>query len=151
MRQLSTAYKPFAIGFDKLFDMFDAMGETSPRSPSYPPYNLIKVDETNFKIQIAVAGYTEKDLNVELDGTTLIVSGEQVEPMISYIHKGISTRKFTLKFTLAETIKLKPAVLDSGILTIELTNVVQKDRVKKIDIFKSTAKPEDYGYLGEGL
>lgn len=112
----------------------------------YPPYNIIKIGENNFLIELAVAGFTSDDISVSLDNTTLKVVGEQSEPgtdkpNVSYhrgewiengqfLHKGIACRRFTQTFSLAENIEISKIDMKDGILSIHLTKVLLDEETK---------------------
>jgi molecular chaperone IbpA len=128
---------PFFIGFDR---MLDRMTATTPgQTNNYPPYNIIKVDEDNYAIELAVAGFIEDEINIEVKEGVLYVLGEKdKEESSEYLHKGISARSFHRSFTLSDTIVVKGADLQQGILTIELENIIPEEKKpRKIDIGKS--------------
>jgi len=117
------------IGFDRLSDMIDtAFKLEESRAPSYPPYNIEKLDENEYQITMAVAGFQQKDLTVTAQENTLTVSGqigertEQSE--VNYLYKGIATRSFERKFQLADHVKVTDAQLADGLLTLKLVREV---------------------------
>ncbi len=106
------------IGFDDLF--------TPSHVPNYPPHNIIKIDDDRFEIQIAVAGFSRDQIEIEVEGNQLVVRGHQPkstdEPI--YIHRGLATRDFKTSFKLAAHVEIQGAKIDSGILTIQLERIV---------------------------
>ena len=117
---------PFFIGFDR---MLDKMRTTTPGQGNYPPYNIVKTEENFYELQLAVAGFTEDDLDVELKDGVLTVEGKKDgDDEKNYIHKGISARAFRRTFTLSDTIIVNGADLTDGILTVELENVIPEEK-----------------------
>ena len=98
--------RPFSVGFDSIFDEFDRMLESTERySTNYPPYNIKRVDDTDYRIEVALAGYDKDDIEVELKDSALTVRNKTKEQAIDekgngVIHKGISTRQFERAFTI---------------------------------------------------
>ena len=119
------------VGFDHLFN---ELNRVSLREDTYPPHNVVFIDDDNFLVEIAVAGFSKENLDIQLKDSILTVSGEMEDERI-YNHKGISTRKFTRTFTLSEYVQVKGADLKNGVLSIPLTKVVpESERPKKIEI-----------------
>jgi molecular chaperone IbpA len=125
-----------AIGFDNLFEQLNRFtnvkGETN-----YPPHNVVQLDDTHFVIEVAVAGFAEDEINIELKDNVLIVQGKQQDPAVevNYVHKGISNRDFVRHFPLAEHIEVRGATVRNGILAIALEQVVpEEQKAKKIEI-----------------
>jgi molecular chaperone IbpA len=110
-----------SIGVDRLFDrLINQMDAGS--SNNYPPYNIIKKDENNFEVEVAVAGFSQGEISVDVRDSNLIISGEkkefEVEP--EYLHHGISARRFVRSFSLSEYVEVVTALVKDGILTIQL-------------------------------
>tara|TARA_Y100000748_G_C15218842_1_gene380426 strand:- start:114 stop:551 length:438 start_codon:yes stop_codon:yes gene_type:complete len=130
--------RPFSVGFDSIFDEFDRMLESSDRySSNYPPYNINKLSENDYKIEVALAGYSKDDIELELKENTLTVRNKNKEKVINgenngLIHKGISTRQFERSFTLSEDIKVKNADLRNGLLNIELERIIPEDKKSRL-------------------
>jgi len=125
-----------AIGFDSLFEQLNRNFANS-KSDNYPPHNVVKLDDTHYVIEVAVAGFAEDEIDVELKENVLTVQGEQIkkEVEVEYLHKGISARNFTRTFPLAEHIEVRGATVKNGILAIALEQVVpEEDKPKKIAI-----------------
>ena len=124
------------VGFDRLFRDMEKTFQNS-KSSGYPPYNIIKINEDEFLIEIAVAGFDYDDFDIELHNRVLTVRaniGEQVDEA-NYIHKGIAARSFVRQFTLADTVEVDSVNLKQGMLTIRLVNRVPDElQPKKIEI-----------------
>ncbi len=124
---LSPLYRS-TVGFDRFGSMLDQLlsGETSV--PSYPPYNIERLDEDNYRISIAVAGFRDEDLNVEVKDQTLTVTArkretpEDKQPV--YLYRGIAERGFERRFQLADHVKVTGARLEYGLLHIDLMREV---------------------------
>ncbi len=112
------------IGFDGLARMLDRMQEDT--APSYPPYNIEKLGEDDYRITMAVAGFGPDELDITTQDTTLIVSGraKESESEATYLHRGIARRAFERRFALAEHIKVTGARMENGLLHIELVREV---------------------------
>ena len=126
----------FGIGFDGMLDELMRMNEHQNQT-NYPPYNVCKVSDNDFYIELAVAGFGEGDVKIELSDRTLTISGDNTgEPaLIEYLHKGIGSRSFVREFTLAEHVEVAGASMKNGILSISLKRVVpEKNAPKIIDI-----------------
>ena len=109
---------PFFLGFNDQFVRWETNKKTTS---SFPPYNVKKVDENNYIVELAVAGYDREDIDVIVDKDTLIIKSERENDEKSeYIHKGIAGRNFTQTFTLGEYMIVKSASLDNGLLTVKI-------------------------------
>lgn len=119
-------FAPFyrnTIGFDRLFQMLD--GATDAGSAAYPPYNIERTGEDAYRISMAVAGFGEADLNIELKEGLLTVTGKrQDEEKRSYLHQGIAARAFERRFQLADHVEVSGAGLEHGLLHIDLKRVI---------------------------
>ena len=130
--------RPFSVGFDSIFDEFDRMLDSADRySSNYPPYNIHKINEYNFKIEVALAGYSKDDIEIELKENNLAVRNKRKEKVINddsngVIHKGISTRQFERFFTISEDIKVKNAELKNGLLNIELERIIPDEKKSRL-------------------
>ena len=129
---------PFFVGADRLWRHVDDLQKLAAtnQSSNYPPYNIIKDDEDHYTIEMAVAGFTEEDLDVIFEDTKLIVTGKTKEKDDSnLLHRGIANRSFTRQFTLADTIEIEFVHLEHGMLEIALKNVIpDSKKPKKIEI-----------------
>ena len=130
--------RPFSVGFDSIFDEFDRVLESTERHNSnYPPYNIHKINENEYKIEVALAGYSKDDIELELKDSTLTVRNKQKEKIVNentngMIHKGISTRQFERAFTISEDIKVKNAELKNGILNIDLERIIPDEKKARL-------------------
>ena len=124
------------IGFDNLFDQLNRQFASS-KADNYPPHNVVKLDDTHYVIEVAVAGFAENEVDIELKENVLTVKGERAkkDEEVEYLHKGISARNFTRTFPLAEHIQVCGATVQNGILAIALEQVVpEEQKAKKIAI-----------------
>ena len=130
--------RPFSVGFDSIFDEFDRMLESTERySSNYPPYNIKRVNENNYNIEVALAGYSKDDIEVELKDSTLTVRNKTKDKIVNeegngVIHKGISTRQFERAFTISEDIKLKEAEQKNGLLIIDLERIIPDEKKPRL-------------------
>ena len=127
-------FRAWMVGFDRQMDMLENM---SGKATNYPPYNIIKVTEDNFKIEVALAGFTLKDITVEVQPpSTLVIEGNRgEEPDREFLHRGIGGRAFKQSFALAEYVVVDGASFKDGILTVSLSRELPvEQRVKKITV-----------------
>ena len=130
--------RPFSVGFDSIFEEFDRMLESTERyNSNYPPYNIHKLNDNDYKIEVALAGYSKDDIELELKDNTLTVRNKTKEKVINedangVIHKGISTRKFERSFTISEDIKVKNAELKNGLLKIDLERIIPDEKKPRL-------------------
>ena len=130
--------RPFSVGFDSIFDEFDRVLESTERHNSnYPPYNIHKINENEFKIEVALAGYSKDYIELELKDRTLTVRNKKTEKIVNentngMIHKGISTRQFERAFTISEDIKVKNAELKNGLLNIDLERIIPDEKKARL-------------------
>ena len=123
------------IGFDQVLQRLKEASEYAPKIPSYPPYNIKKVDDEHFVIEIALAGFGKQNLDIELKDDTLTISGNVDNEDKDYIFQGIANRAFTRKFTLADTVVVKNAEMANGLLKIFLERFIPEEKkAKRIDI-----------------
>ena len=130
--------RPYSVGFDSIFNEFDRMLESVDRghiNANYPPYNIKKIDENKYVIEVALAGFSKDDIDVEIKDNILTVRNKIKEKVINnkstsngVIHKGISTRQFERTFTIAEDIKVKEAELKNGLLSIDLERIIPEEK-----------------------
>ena len=126
-----------AIGFDQLFEQLNRTFANSKSDGNYPPHNVVKLDDTHYVIELAVAGFAQSEIDVELKDNILTVRGDKAktDEGVEYLHKGISARNFVRTFPLAEHIEVRGATVKNGILAIALEQVVpEEDKPKKIAI-----------------
>lgn len=130
-------FDPFTIGFNDVFEELEKTSKQLQKAVSYPPYNIKRIDDTKYVIELAVAGFAKTDVEVTLDGNKLVVKGnaKDEDAPESYVFKGIANRGFTREFTLADKVEIENAELVNGMLKIGLANMVKvQDAVKKIAI-----------------
>ena len=127
------------IGADKMFQMLNRVQEETLKGiPGYPPYNIVKVDDNKYVIEMAVAGFGKQNIDIEIANNTLTVKGgltlDQLDPStpMQYLYKGIADRSFTRKFTLADTVEVKNAELINGMLKLWLENIIPEEKKPKI-------------------
>merc|ERR1712196_714114 len=132
--------RPFSIGFDDMFDQFENMlgnGSLTMQS-NYPPYNIRKTGKDKYSIEVALAGFSKKDVEVEFEDNLLTVRTKQVNKSDNQnengeiIHKGISQRQFARSFTIADDVKVNGAELKDGLLTIACERIVPDYKKKKL-------------------
>jgi len=125
---------PYAVGFDRVFDNLWKYAEHQSQSTGFPPYNIRKESETEFFIDLAVAGLSKEDLEVEHKQGEITVRStyENISDSAELIHRGISFKKFNRKFTLADDIEVKSAELKNGMLTIELERIIPEEKKPKL-------------------
>ena len=124
-----------SIGFDHLEDIFDSMVRLNSYSENYPPYNIKSNGKNQYSIELAVAGFDEKDLSIDLDNGQLTVVGNKENTNGNFMHQGIATRSFKRTFQLAEYVEVIGAGLINGLLTIALEKKLPEElRPKKIEI-----------------
>ena len=135
-------YDPFLVGFDRLWNQMSQMSEsTGFRSGGYPPYNIVKKDDYNYVIEMAVAGFGESDLNVVAKENILTVKGDLSDKSDDETYyRGIAGRSFDRSFTLADDLVVQDAKLENGMLRIMMERIVPEGK-----------KPRTIAINGEGL
>ena len=132
--------RPFSIGFDDMFDQFESMlgnGGMTMQS-NYPPYNIRKTGKDNYSIEVALAGFSKKDVEVEFEDNILTVRTKQLNKSEDQnengeiIHKGISQRQFARSFTIADDVKVNDAELKDGLLTIACERILPDHKKKRL-------------------
>lgn len=130
------------VGFDRLLDAFNDLEKsvTETKTASYPPYNILKLGEHDYAIEIAVAGFNKNEIDITVENNKLTVTGQVDQAKeAEYLHRGIATRDFTREFTLAETVVVRSADMQNGLLVINLQNVVpEAAKPKRIEIGSAT-------------
>ena len=123
-------YQTSYVGFDRLFDEFFRLQSSTKNVPNYPPYNLVK-DGDSYTIEMAMAGLTDKDVDVVLEDRTLSITyekSEEVEDDKGVIHKGLAQRSFKRSFNLADDIEVQKAQLKNGLLSIRMERIVPDEK-----------------------
>ena len=127
------------VGFDSLFEELNSLADR--KEPNYPAYNIAKDDDEHYRIEVALAGFTQNDINIQTEKGILTVDANKAEDSGNYIHQGIAKRAFSKMFRLAEYMKVKDAQFIDGILTVFLhKEVPDADRPKKIEINSKSKK-----------
>ena len=122
---------PFFIGFNREMERLSNVQLSG--NQSYPPYNLVKIDDDTYKLSVAVAGFTKEDIKVTVEDGTLVIKGEISEDTeAEVIHKGIATRKFTRKFALGEYMEVTSAEMKDGMLNIDIFRVLPEEKKPKV-------------------
>ena len=132
------------VGFDRLSRMLET-SMLADQGSAYPPYNIVKVNDDNYRVTMAIAGFSEKDIDITSKENQLIVSGREQEREapkdVTYLHRGIAERAFEHRFQLADHIRVTGAALENGLLTIELVREIPEAmKPRKIEISSSTSK-----------
>ena len=126
---------PYAIGFDRIFDQMAQYADHQITSSGFPPYNIRKVDDYFFSIDLAVAGLSEDDIEVEVAEGVITVRSTYDDTDTNgndFIHKGLSLKKFTRKFTVADDIIVNGASMINGMLSIDLERVVAEEKKPRL-------------------
>ena len=135
---------PFSIGFDDAFKRLTQFHDDMAKTvPGYPPYNIRKVEDNKYLIELAVAGFSRNDIEILLEDNVLKISGKSKsdDSGDSFLHKGIAERAFNRTFSLADTIEVKNADLINGMLKIWLENIIPDNKKSKnIDINDAPSK-----------
>ena len=133
---LSPLYKS-TVGFDRVASLLDSMTSLEGDAPTYPPYNIERLGENEYRITMAVAGFGDEDLHVEVKENALTVRGEKKadESERTYLHRGIASRAFERRFQLADYVEVRGADLEHGMLHLDLVREVpEKMKPRKIAI-----------------
>lgn len=137
MSRMSLFNSPLLLGFDQIERVLDSVAKTS--ADGYPPYNVEQVDANALRITLAVAGFGRKDLTVAVEGNQLVIRGRQPEEAARrvYLHRGIAARQFQRRFVLAEGIEVVGAVMEDGLLHVDLRRPEPVLRSRTIEIRRS--------------
>ena len=128
--------RPFSVGFENIFDHFNLHLDTQ-RTVNYPPYNINKIDDFNWQIEMALAGFTKKDINITTANNQLTIESikdedtNEVEENDGVLFKGISKRQFKKTFTLSDEVVINGAELKDGMLLIDLEKIVPEEKKPK--------------------
>ena len=131
---------PMTVGFDRLFSTMEELDKVfgATKAPSYPPYSIIKLDDYNYEIQIAVAGFSKEEISITVKGDELIVVGVKTTgdgPDTEYIHRGLAFRDFERYFRLEGYLEVADAEIKDGLLIIKIKrNVPEEKKPKQIEI-----------------
>ena len=132
--------RPVTIGFDNVFDHFERMFEDDfigLSVPNFPPYNIVKTGKNAYDVELALAGYSKKDIDVSLEEGVLTIKSikdadeKEVEDNNGILHKGIAKRYFSKSFTIADDVEVKGAELKDGLLKVSLERIVPEHKQPK--------------------
>tara|TARA_Y100000310_G_scaffold35889_1_gene33853 strand:- start:4220 stop:4669 length:450 start_codon:yes stop_codon:yes gene_type:complete len=120
---------PFLVGADRLWEHMDQIQSYTSSNSNYPPYNIIKVNDYDYCIELAVAGYKDNEIKIDLKDRELTIVGKKIEADgKNYLHKGIANRTFTRLFSLSDTVEVQGADQVDGVLSIHLENVIPENK-----------------------
>ncbi len=139
---LSPLYRS-TIGFDRVGSLLDTLSAFEGEAPSYPPYNIERVSENAYRISMAVAGFGEGDLDIEVKENTLSIKGEKraEQENSTFLHRGIAARSFERRFQLADHVEVKGATLENGLLHVDLVRELPEAmKPRTIEITTKTAE-----------
>jgi HSP20 family molecular chaperone IbpA len=147
MTRLSLFNSPLLLGFEQFEQAIDRISKTAD---GYPPYNVEQLGEHRLRITLAVAGFTESDLSVQIEDRQLVIRGRQADDQDRvYLHRGIAARQFQRSFVLAEGIEITGATLERGLLHVDLERQVTEPEVRTIRIRTEDAA-QSAGRAGNG-
>jgi molecular chaperone IbpA len=141
---LSPLYRS-TVGFDRMFNLIDSLGGVENSGQTYPPYNIERVGENEYRVTMAVAGFGEDDLDIEVKENTLTVKGEKKSETEQnedqFLYRGIAARSFERRFQLADHVEVKGATLENGLLHVDLVREIPETaKPRSISIGKSKGK-----------
>ncbi|WP_194096826.1 Hsp20 family protein [Marivivens aquimaris] len=134
------------VGFDQMAEMMDRVLTNDASAQTYPPYNIEKTDEQSWRISLAVAGFTDEDLTVEVRENALLVTGKKAEDETprTYLHRGIATRAFERRFHIADHVRAVGATHENGMLHIDLVREVPEAlKPRRIEIGKGASTQKE--------
>ncbi len=139
---------PLLLGFENFERTLDRISKHA--TEGYPPYNIEQIGENALRITLAVAGFSARELEIQVEDNQLVIRGRQLEEDgRTYLHRGIATRQFQRSFVLAEGLEVAGAALEHGLLSIELLRPAPVSRVRRIEIRDAGAEPRP-GETAEG-
>ena len=122
------------VGFDRLFDTFESRFAGQINN-NYPPFNVVKTSEDSYFVELAIAGFKKEEIHIEVEGDQLTIKGEKVreeDDSWQYLHRGLSARNFIRQYQLAEHMVIKGAVIQDGILRIDLVRIIPEDKKARV-------------------
>lgn len=124
------------VGFDRLFNLLDDFGKVDGAAPGYPPYNIQRLDENAYRVTMAVAGFAEDEIDIEVKEQSLKINGRKNEnDDVEYLHQGIASRTFERSFQLADHVEVLGAKLENGLLHVDLKREIPEQmKPRKIAI-----------------
>ncbi|MFK8250044.1 Hsp20 family protein [Ancylobacter terrae] len=145
---LSPLYRS-TIGFDRLFSLLDQVSGVENGNSTYPPYNIERTGENAYRITVAVAGFTDKDLNIEVKENTLAIRGEKQtsssEGAANMLYQGIAARTFERRFQLADHVEIRGAALEHGLLHVDLVRTIPETLKPRTIPIVTAGKPVEVG------
>ena len=135
---------PFAVGFDRTFNTLELLASSRAKETNYPPYNIRKISKHQYAIELAVAGFEDKDMYIELVEETLTIKGNSPKQASDgLLHQGLAARDYVKKFVLSDDMEIKGAALSNGMLYIGLERIIPDE--KKPRKIKLTSKSKLLG------
>ena len=135
---------PFAVGFDRTFDALALLASSRANETNYPPYNIRKISEDQYTIELAIAGFEEKDIDIEFAEENLTIKGNRLkEATDGLLHQGLAARDFVKKFVLSDDMVIKGAALSNGMLYVGIERIIPDE--KKPRKIKLTSKSKLLG------
>ena len=140
MTKLTLGSHPYLLGFEQLERLVERTAKTG--NDGYPPYNIEQTSETSYRITLAVAGFREEDMSITVEDRQLVIRGRQAEDSQGrvFLHRGIASRQFQRSFVLAEGVDVGEAVMENGLLHVDLTRHVPETVVQTVRIKRSGVK-----------
>jgi HSP20 family molecular chaperone IbpA len=140
MTKLTLGTHPFLLGFEQLERLVERTAKSG--NDGYPPYNIEQTSERSYRITLAVAGFTEADLSITVEDRSLVIRGRQADDSQGrvFLHRGIAARQFQRSFVLAEGVDVGEAVMENGLLHVDLTRHVPETVVQTVRIKRSGVK-----------
>jgi HSP20 family molecular chaperone IbpA len=136
MTKMALGTHPFLLGFEQLERLVERNAKTG--TDGYPPYNIEQSSDHSYRITLAVAGFAETDLSITVEDNTLLIRGRQTDDAAGrvYLHRGIAARQFQRSFVLADGVDVGQAIMENGLLHIDLTRAVPEKTIQTISIKK---------------
>ncbi|TNC74670.1 Hsp20 family protein [Rubellimicrobium roseum] len=140
MTKLTLGTHPYLLGFEQLERLVERTAKTG--NDGYPPYNIEQTSDRSYRITLAVAGFTEADLSITVEDRQLVIRGRQTDDEQGrvFLHRGIASRQFQRSFVLAEGVEVGEAVMENGLLHVDLTRHVPETVVQTVRIKRSGVK-----------
>jgi HSP20 family molecular chaperone IbpA len=140
MPRLTLFNSPLMLGFDRFEEALERVSKAS--TDGYPPYNVEQTNDGRLRITLAVAGFAEEDLTIQVEDRQLVIRGRQAEEDEGtvFLHRGIAARQFQRSFVLAEGLEVLGAALDNGLLHVDLARPPAESRVRTVEIKKAGAR-----------
>jgi HSP20 family molecular chaperone IbpA len=140
MTKLTLGTHPFLLGFEQLERLVERTAKSG--NDGYPPYNIEQTSERSYRITLAVAGFREEDLSITVEDRSLVIRGRQADDSQGrvFLHRGIAARQFQRSFVLAEGVEVGEAVMENGLLHVDLTRHVPETVVQTVRIKRSGVK-----------